>query len=107
MDFIDIGLYAGYFLVIVAAIGVIVLPLINSMNDPKKLLKPIAAIAALGILFLLGYAVSGNEVTALYTKHNVGETASQMIGAALTTTYVLMFAAFVGIIYSEFSKVFK
>jgi hypothetical protein len=107
MDFIDISLWFGYFLIAIAALGSIVLPLINSMDDPKSLLKPVAGVVSMIIVFLLGYLLSGNEVTALYTKHGVGATASQMIGGALTMMYIMILGAFIGIIYTEIAKIIK
>jgi hypothetical protein len=107
MDFVDIGLYFSYALVGIAAIGVIVLPLINAMNEPKALLKPIAGVVSLIVIFILGYALSGNEVTPLYTKFNVGETASQMIGGALVMMYLMLIVAFIGIVYTEITKIVK
>ncbi len=39
MDIYDIALYVGYFLIVIGAVAAVLLPLIQSMGDPKSLLK--------------------------------------------------------------------
>ena len=112
MDFADLlseyGLYLSYILLAVAALAAIVLPLINALNDPQSLIKVGIGIAALIIVFLIGYALSGSEVPDSYAAYNVTtENASKLIGGALTTMYLLVAIALVGIIVSEASKAFK
>lgn len=107
MEFTDIILYIGYFLVIIAAIGAVVLPLINALSNPKSLLKSLAGVVALGVLFLISWAISGNEVTALYTKFEINAASSQVIGGVLITTYLLLGISIVSIVYSEIAKLIK
>lgn len=104
---IDIFLYIGYALVGVAAISSIILPLINSFNDPKTLIKSGIGLLVLIICFGLGYALSGSEVTDVYAKFGVDEGQSKLIGGILTMMYILLFGTIAGVIYTEISKLFK
>ncbi len=102
--FVNIALYVSYLLVILAALGAIVLPLINALGNPKSLVKSVIGIAALGVLFLVSWAMAGDEVTAVYTKFDITSTSSKVIGGVLITTYLLMGVAVLSIIYSEIRK---
>lgn len=107
MNFIDIALYISYGLIIVAALGAIVLPLINSLGDPMSLIKTGAGLLALVSVFFIAYAVAGNEVTPVYTTHGVDTSLSKWIGGAVITMYALLILAVVAILITEISKVFK
>ncbi|MFQ3214396.1 MAG: hypothetical protein ACI9XJ_001121 [Marivirga sp.] len=107
MEIIDIILYASYLLVIVAALGAIILPLVNALGNPKTLVKSVAGVVLLGVIFLVSWALSGNEVTVVYTKFGITSVSSQVIGGVLITTYALMVIAVLSIVYSEVSKLVK
>lgn len=99
MDFIDIGLYAGYALVGLCALAAIVIPLVQSFDDPKKLVKSGIGVAALVVIFFISYAMADGSTA------ETTETTSKMVGAGLFTTYVFFFGAIVGIVYTEISKI--
>ncbi|MGJ3237019.1 hypothetical protein [Marivirga sp.] len=105
MEFVDIMLYGSYLLVIVAALGAIVLPLINALDNPKSLIKSALGIVIIGAIYLISWGVSGDEVTARYIKFDITSTSSQVIGGVLITTYLLMGIAVISIIYSEIRKI--
>jgi|8_EtaG_2_1085327.scaffolds.fasta_scaffold302537_1 hypothetical protein len=105
MEIVDIMLYGAYLLVIVAALGAIVLPLINALSNPKSLLKSALGILVIGVVYLISWAISGDEVTAKYIKFDITSTSSQVIGGVLITTYLLMGIAVISIIYSEIRKI--
>ena len=104
---VNFGLVFSYILVIVAGLGAIVLPLINAMSNPKNLYKGLAGVAIIGVVFLISWAIAGNEVTASYTRYGVDASSSKIVGGALTMMYILVFAALAGIIYTELSKLIK
>lgn len=104
MDSIDIALYASYILVLVAAVAAVVLPLIQSLDDPSSLIKSGIGLAALVVVFLIGYAISGSEVLPSYAEFNVDAGLSKFIGGLLTMMYILIFVAIGGIIYTEVAK---
>ena len=101
MDIIDIGIYAAYILIVLCALSAIIIPLIQSLDDPKSLAKSGMGIAGLIIIFFIGYALADENA--------VGTTSStsKYVGAGLITTYVFFFGAIIGIVYTEFSKILK
>lgn len=107
MEFIDIGLYVSYGLLLIAAIAAVVLPLINSISHPKSLLKSGIGIVAIALLFIIGYIVSDSAVSAKYTTLGVGEGESKFVGGALITMYILFIIAIVGIVITELNKAIK
>lgn len=107
MEFVDIGLYVAYGLLIIAALAAIILPLVNSFSNPKSLVKAGIGIAVLVVLFLIGYVLASDEVTSKYTTLGVGEGISKFVGGALITMYILFIVAIVSIIITEVNKAFK
>ncbi|MGM0580368.1 MAG: hypothetical protein ACQETL_06800 [Bacteroidota bacterium] len=107
MEIVDIMLYGSYLLVIVAALGAIVLPLINALNNPKSLIKSVLGVVIIGVVYLVGWGISGDEVTAKYIQFDITSTSSKVIGGVLITTYLLMGIAVISIIYSEIAKIIR
>jgi NADH:ubiquinone oxidoreductase subunit 6 (subunit J) len=104
---VDIALYLSYAMVILAAAGAIILPTINAAGDPKSLLRSGLGVVVILAVFLVGYLLSGNEVRPIYEQFNVDSGDSKMIGGGLIASYLLIFAALAGIVYTELSTVFK
>lgn len=104
-SFVNIILYVSYLLAVIAILGAIILPLINAIGNPKSLLKSVLGIAVIGVIFLVSWSISGDEVTAVYTKFNITSTSSKVIGGVLITTYLLMGIAVLSIIFSEIRKI--
>lgn len=103
----DIVLYIGYFLVAVAALSAIILPLIKAFGNPRSLLTMAAGIVALVVIFLIGYALADSEVFPNYARYNIDSTGSKVIGGALITMYMLIGLAILGIAVTEVSKLFR
>lgn len=100
MDFVDIGLFASYLLILLCTLAAIGIPLIQSLDDPKSLIKSGLGVLILVVVFFVSYAFS--EGTA---QGDVTAATSKMVGAALVTTYVFFFGAIIGIAYTEVSKI--
>jgi hypothetical protein len=107
MEFIDIGLYVSYGLLLIAAIAAIILPLINSFSNPKSLVKSGIGIAVIVVLFVIGYIIADSGVTTKYTTLGVGEGESKFVGGALLTMYMLFIIAIIGIVITELNKAIK
>jgi hypothetical protein len=107
MDSFDIFLYLGYTLVIIAAVAAIVLPLINTLGNPKALLTSGMGVLVIVVIYFISYAFSGAEVTPAYSKYNVGPELSKTVGGALIMAYILLGISILGIIITEINKVFK
>ena len=108
IDFLtDYGLIGAYILMAVALVSAIVLPLINAISNPKSLLLGLIGLVSLGIIFLIGYSISGSEATEAYATSGVGSGESKVIGGLLITMYILIGVAIIGIIFTEVSKILK
>ena len=105
--FVNISLYFAYILFGIAVVGAIVLPIVNAASQPKLLIKPIAALVGLVILFFIGYAFAGDSLNARAISAGVTSGISKMVGGALICMYVLFAAALIGIVFTEINKAFK
>ena len=106
-NLVNIGLYAAYVLVIGSIALGLLMPLINSVGDPKSLLKGLYGILLIGAVFGISFAFSDSIVTANYAKYGIGPGLSKLVGAGLISMYLLMIIAFAGIIVTEIVKIFK
>jgi len=104
---IDAGLYFSYVLFFIAVGAAIIFPLLYVLQDPKAVVKSLIGIAGLVVMFIVCYALSGNEVTAKAASLGVGEGSSKLIGAGLIMFYLTLVISIVGIIYSEIAKALK
>ena len=108
MDIIDIGLRFTYAMLIVGALAAIVMPLIQALtNDPKSLLKSAAGLGAIVLIYLIGYALAGDEVTAKYVEFDVDSGISKMVGGVLITMYIMMIVALAGALFGEAKKIIE
>jgi len=107
MELVDIGLYAAYIMVVVALLGAVVLPIVNAASQPKLLIKPIAALLGLIVLFFIGYAFAGSGLNPRALATGVTPGISKMVGGGLICMYVLFAAALIGIVFTEINKALK
>ncbi len=107
MDGIDIFIYVAYALILIAAASAVILPLVKSLGQPKTLLTGGIGIAGLLVVYLISWGVSGDEVTSIYRQFGVEEIGSKRIGGALTTMYLLILLAVIGIVASEIRTLFN
>jgi len=107
MESYDIGLYIAYVLTIIAIGAAVVLPLINAVKAPAGLVKSLAGVGGLVVIFIIAYAISGSEVTTKAAAAGVDASSSKLIGAGLSMFYIVMIVSVVGVVYSEINKAFK
>jgi uncharacterized membrane protein len=109
MDTFDIMLYASYALVVIGVVVAILLPLINSLSDPKSLLKTGLSGIAILVLFFICYSISSNDVAPKFeaAPFFLSPGLSQTIGGMLLTTYILTIVALGSIAITEVIKGFK
>lgn len=94
----DIMIPLSYLLVIVAAAGAVIMPLVNALrNDPSSLMKSGITLVVLLVLYFLSYAISGNEVTKIYEEFGVSASGSKYIGGSLIMTYIMTVIAIGGL----------
>ena len=116
-QWIDIGLYAAYILMGVAAVAAIVMNLVNSLGNPKSLLKSGIGIVLLGLIFFIGYSMAPAEFGAstasvmeaakMDPTSESAVTTYKLVGGAMTTTLVLVTIAVVGLIYSSIARIVR
>lgn len=104
---INIGLYLAYGLVIIATIGAFLVPLgLAFMNgNLKGLLKGAIGVGIILVVFLISYAISEDEL--IRELPNIDASTSKKVGGALIMTYIFMVVAFVAMIFTELSKLFR
>jgi NADH:ubiquinone oxidoreductase subunit 6 (subunit J) len=109
MDTYDILLYGSYLLVAIGIVAAILLPLINSLDNPKSLLKSAIGIVGIVVLFFIAYSISSNEVLPKFeaSPFNLTPAGSQLVGGMLITTYILAIVALGSIVLTEVTKAIK
>jgi len=106
-EIVSIGLIISYVLVALAVLSAIVMPLISAFKNPRVLAFSLGGVGIILVIFLIGYAMAGDEVTAGYIKYGVDSTISKIIGGALITMYIVGILAVVGILFTEFNKMLR
>ncbi|MCY4419186.1 MAG: hypothetical protein OXB93_05000 [Cytophagales bacterium] len=106
--FVDIALYLTYVLCVATAVVGIFFPIVIAFKQGPATLKKLGiGVLILGIIFVVSYFLSGNEVLPSYEKYGVGAAASQTIGGVLVTMYVLILSCITGIAATEVLRWFK
>lgn len=105
--FINIALWVAIIMVIVAALAAFILPVINSLSQPKVLLKSVIGVAVIGVLFLIFYSMADGSLSKKFIEQGMTENLSQVIGGLLMTMYALFVIVVVGIVFSEINKALK
>jgi hypothetical protein len=96
----DFGLYAGYICFLaVAVVAAIVLPLINALKSPAGLVKSLASVGGLVVIFIIAYAMSGSDLSTRAISAGLTESSSKMIGAGLALFYIVFVAAVAGVFF--------
>jgi len=106
-EIVSIGLIISYVLVALAVLSAIVMPLLSAIKNPRVLAFSLGGVGIILVIFLVGYAMAGDEVTTGYIKYGVDAAISKVIGGALITMYIIGVLAVVGIVFTEFNKMFK
>jgi len=104
---VDAGLYIAYAMFFIGLIAAVVMPVLNSLGDPKSLMKTGMGIGAIVVVYLIGYIISGSEVTDVYTQFGVDEGSSKSIGGGIIMVYLLALIAVGGIVFGEISRIIK
>ena len=101
------GLYLGYFIFAVALIAMVFLPLINTLKNPSSLAKSGIGVGVLVVVFIISFVLADSELSAIGKAAGETETSVKWIGAGLIMFYLALFAAVIGLVYSEISKALK
>ena len=116
-QWVDLGLYASYILLGIAVVAAVVMNLINTMKDPRSLVKSAIGIAVLVIIFFVGYSIApaefGSSTATAFENAKIDPTSAEAgttykrVGAAMTTTFILIIIAVVGLVYSSVARLFN
>ena len=104
---VNIGLIISYTMIIVGGVSAIVLPVLNSLKNPKSLIFTFGGIGIILVLYFIGYAIAGSEVNANYLRYGVDSGISKAVGGALISMYLVGTIAVVGIVFTEFHKIIR
>ncbi len=103
---LDIGLYISYLLLAVSILGMIVFPIINGIKEPKALLRSLAGIGIILVLFGIAYALSNDDLS---QRSAAMVTAGQakLVSAGLILFYITLVGSVLAVVYSEVTKALK
>ena len=97
-----------YILLVIAAITAIVFPIITMAQNPKGAKNAMIGVAALVLICVVGYFMSGDEVHINLDGDMLADAAtSKKSEAGLIAFYILGAGAIGSIIFAEVSKMFK
>jgi hypothetical protein len=103
---LDVGLYIFYALLAIAILAAIVFPILNAIKTPASLLRSLAGVGALLLLFGIAYALSDGKLSQ-QSAAMVGPNTGKLISAGLILFYITLFLSILAVIYSEISKALK
>lgn len=105
----NIGLYASFALVILAAVAMIGFGLLHVASDFKGSIKGIAGLAAIVIIFLVGRGMGSDDslISDAITEFKVTEGQSAIITGAIRTGIALAALAAITFVLSEIRNFFK
>jgi hypothetical protein len=96
-----------YILFGISAVAAIVFPIITMAKNPAGAKSALLGVVALIIVFVIAYALAGDEMLPKYKGFIEGPEASKRVGAGLIAFYILAVGAIVATVYSGVSKLFK
>ncbi|GAB4238987.1 MAG: hypothetical protein Tsb0034_14920 [Ekhidna sp.] len=96
---IDVGLFLAYILIGVCVLAAVGMPLMKVAGDPESMKKMGIGVGALLVVFLVSFFTASGEATGDETATTV-----KLVGAGLTTFYILAIGAIAGIVYTEIKK---
>lgn len=98
---VDIGLYAGYILIILCVILAIGFYVAQLIGDSKLLVRTLIGLGIGLTVFFIGYGIADGE------SEVTTEGIAKLVGAGIISMYIFLVIAIVGIIYTEISKMIK
>ncbi len=96
---VDVGLFLSYILIGVCVLAAVGMPLLKAFGDPESLKKMGIGVGALILVFLISYFTASGD-----NSGDASENTAKLVGAGLTTFYILVIATIGGIIYTEIKK---
>ena len=89
-------------------LAILIFSVARIVAQPQSAKSVLGGIVALLVLFGLSYAFStGDDANGIFTKLEVSEGTSHMVGTGLITFYLLVGLAILSILYVELTRLFK
>lgn len=103
-----IGLYSMYTLGVIAIAATVYFSVSGLITNPKKGIRSLISFGLIALVFLIAWAISGDEITLAYEKVEVTEpSVSKLVGGSLYMMYTMIAVVIFATLYSEVSKLFK
>jgi hypothetical protein len=96
---VDVGLFISYILIGVCILAAVGMPLVKAFGDPDSLKKMGMGVGALIVVFIVSFFLADGTA-----QGDASETTAKLVGAGLTTFYILAIGAIGGIVYTEIKK---
>lgn len=96
-----------YILMGLATAAAIVFPILAMTKDPKAAKGALIGVGALVVVFVISYALAGDEMTPKYEKFISGPGESKLVSTGLIAFYILAIGAIIATVSSGFMKLFK
>lgn len=104
---LDILMWWSYALVGIAVLVTLILPLINTIQNPKNAMRSVIGIAGVAVIVGIAFLFSSGEtITTAVTVYD-NELVLKLSDTGLYTTYVAFAAAIISVVAGEVSKTFK
>ncbi|HRS53691.1 MAG TPA: hypothetical protein P5250_03175 [Bacteroidales bacterium] len=98
----------AYIAIIICTLLAIISPLIQLIQNPKKLITIVIGLIGIAALWFISYSLSTKAIDPdILIKTNTPESVVRYVGAGLLFTYFIFALAIISILYSEISKAFK
>jgi len=105
---INIGLYIAYAALLLAGVSLVAFPVITMVKGNfSKAKSSLLGVAGLIVVFFIAYLVSPAEQGEFYTKMNISANVSKLIGAGILTSYFIVLALVVIVVYTTVLKWFR
>ncbi|MBL4709469.1 MAG: hypothetical protein JKY48_13620 [Flavobacteriales bacterium] len=96
-----------YVLLGLATAVAVVFPILAMTKNPKAAKSALIGVGALAVVFIISYALAGDEMTPKYEKFISGPGESKLVSMGLIAFYILAIGAVIATVSSGFMKLFK
>ncbi len=100
-------MYWCYALFAIGAAAAIIFPILNMAKNPAAAKSALIGVGALLVVFVIAYALAGDEMTDKYRDFISSPAASKRVSTGLIAFYILAIGAVGASIFSGVSKLFK
>lgn len=95
-------------IVIVILSAFLASPILAVLSNPKGFVKSLIGAGALLVIFFLGYALAGDEITRTYKTMGIDTPGqSKLIGGVIYTVFILIVLGVLSFIYSSINSLLK